>query len=103
MEVNLYIIHSSLVATVSWDENKATLKIKSSRYEAAIKRSDLQVISSVIWDIGVIVSSKGEYTLGRTKLASKTIFFCGFDDDKLSDLYGFLELCKRFNRPTKAG
>jgi len=89
--------------TVYWDTGRGVLRIKCGKNEVSIDRTDIQVIDAKLWEAGFIVSAKGDYYLGRTKLASRSIYLSGVADKDLEKLQTFFDMCKRFSRqPAKA-
>lgn len=84
---------------VNWDENTGVLRIQLKSQSAAVKlkREDLQVVETNIWDAGIYVSRGGPYTFGTTKINNPTIYFSGFASaEKEEEFKNFLSRCKRY-------
>jgi len=85
---------------ITWND---TLTLHIDRDEVHILRTDIQVINTAMWDLGIIISSSSSYNIARLEISGKTIYFSEFDnEDKLRKLNKFLESCRRFTNKTSA-
>jgi len=85
---------------ITWDDNHGHLYIQQDRNEVLIQREHIKVIDCGVWDVGLMISPKKAYKLGKLDLAGLTVYLYGFDSSsKLSEFTDhFLSTCQRWKK-----
>ena len=104
---NIFIIWNNQTVikkgTVLFDDAGSLMYIKTEGKEARIKREDITMIRTDLWDVGILISPKANVSLGNIDLQDSSIYFFDFDNTEKMNLFqAFLSRCKVFaKKPTK--
>jgi hypothetical protein len=63
---------------ITVNESRGILNIQVDRNQVDLRREDLTVIQTQLWDIGIIISPSKSYKFGTMDLAGLTVYFSGW-------------------------